>query len=55
VRGHALKYEKGTLVVKVNGSAEQTFKKLKLGSDWFAPCVDLETIIMAGLDVQFGS
>lgn len=51
-----IKMEKGTAVVKVNGSAEQTFKKLRLGTDWFLPCGDeLETIIMAGLDDQFGS
>jgi hypothetical protein len=51
-----IKMEKGTIVVKVNGSAEQTFKKLRLGTNWFLPCGDeLETIIMAGLDDQFGS
>jgi hypothetical protein len=51
-----IKMQKGTIVVKVNGSAEQTFKKLRLGTDWFLPCGDeLETIIMAGLDDQFGS
>jgi GTP cyclohydrolase I len=50
-----IKMEKGTFVVKVNGSAEQTLKKLRLGTDWFPPCEDVETIIMAGLDVQFGS
>lgn len=46
---------KGAFVVKVNGAAEQTYKKLRLGTDWFEPCADLETIIMAGLDDQFGS
>jgi hypothetical protein len=51
-----IKMEKGTVVVKVNGSAEQTFKKLRLGTDWFLPCAEeLETIIMAGLSDQFGS
>lgn len=51
-----IKMEKGAIVVKINGSAEQTFKKLRLGTDWFLPCADeLETIIMAGLDDQFGS
>jgi hypothetical protein len=51
-----IKMEKGTAVVKVNGSAEQTFRKLRLGTDWFLPCGDeLETLIMAGLDDQAGS
>jgi hypothetical protein len=51
-----IKMEKGTVVVNVNGSAEQTFKKLRLGTNWFLPCGDeLETIIMAGLDDQAGS
>jgi hypothetical protein len=51
-----IKMEKGTVVVKVNGSAEQTFKRLRLGTDWFLPCGDeLETLIMAGLDDQAGS
>lgn len=51
-----IKIDKGTVVVKVNGSAEQTFKKLRLGTDWFLPCSErLEIIIMAGLDDQFGS
>ena len=51
-----IKMQKGAIVVKVNGSAEQTFKKLRLGTNWFLPCGDeLETIIMAGLDDQFGS
>lgn len=51
-----IKMEKGTIVVKVNGSAEQTFRKLRLGTDWFLPCGDeLETLIMAGLDDQAGS
>lgn len=50
-----IEYSKGALVVKVNGAAEQTHKKLRLGTEWFEPCADLETIIMAGLDDQFGS
>lgn len=50
-----IEYEKGAFVVKVNGSAEQTFKLLRLGSDWFEPNVDVVTQIMAGLDEQFGS
>ena len=51
-----IKIEKGDLVVKVNGSAEQTLKRLRLGTDWFAPMADdLKTIIMAGLDDRFGS
>lgn len=50
-----VEYEKGTFVVKVNGSAEQTYKLLRLGSDWFEPNEDVVTQIMAGLDEQFGS
>jgi hypothetical protein len=51
-----IKMEKGTAVVKVNGSAEQTFRMLRLGTNWFLPCGDeLETLIMAGLDDQAGS
>ncbi len=49
-----IEYEKGAFVVKVNGSAEQTFKKLKFGTSWFAPNDDLVTQILAGLDEQFG-
>jgi hypothetical protein len=50
-----VEYEKGAFVVKVNGSAEQTYKLLRLGSDWFEPNEDVVTQIMAGLDEQFGS
>jgi hypothetical protein len=45
----------GAFVVKVNGAAEQTYKKLRLGTDWFEPNADVVTQIMAGLDEQFGS
>lgn len=50
-----LKYEKGKLVVKVDGSAEQTFKKLRLGTNWFEPDTDVMVQIMAGLDDEAGS
>ena len=49
------KYEGGKLVVKVDGLAEQTFKKLRLGTDWFEPDTDVMVQIMAGLDKEIGS
>lgn len=52
--GMRIEYEEGAFVVKVNGSAEQTFKKLKFGTSWFEPNDDLVTHILAGLDEQFG-
>jgi hypothetical protein len=50
-----LEIKDGAFVVKVNGAAEQTYKKLRLGTDWFEPNADVVTQIMAGLDVRFGS
>lgn len=50
-----LRYEEGKLVVKVDGSAEQTFKKLRLGTNWFEPDTDVMVQIMAGLDKETGS
>jgi predicted MarR family transcription regulator len=50
-----IEYEKGAFVVKVTGSAEQTYKMLRLGSNWFEPDADVVIQIMAGLDEQFGS
>lgn len=50
-----IEFQNGTWVVKVNGSAEQTYKKLRLGTDWFEPNVDVVLHLMAGLDDQFGS
>jgi hypothetical protein len=50
-----IEVREGAFVVKVNGAAEQTYKKLRLGTDWFEPNADVVTQIMAGLDEQFGS
>lgn len=40
--------EDGKLVVKVNGSDEETFKMFRLGTDWFAPHPEPHELFLIG-------
>jgi hypothetical protein len=48
-------FEKGKLVVKVTGSAEETWRMYRLGSNWFEPDKDAVERILAGLFDEAGS
>jgi DNA-binding protein YbaB len=47
--------EEGKLVVKVAGSAEDTWRMYRLGSSWFEPDKDAIERILAGLFDEAGS
>lgn len=44
-----IKFEKDKLVVKSAGSAEDTLKRLRLGSDWFDGSPDILEMVVSGL------
>lgn len=42
-------FKDNKLVVKVQGSGEETLKKFRLGTDWFEGCPELVETILSGL------
>lgn len=44
-----LEYRDGNIVVNAAGTAEETLRKLRLGTSWFEPMPDIIPQIMAGL------
>lgn len=45
----AVTFTKDKLVVKVQGSGEETLKKFRIGTDWFEGCPELVETILSGL------
>jgi phosphoglucomutase len=52
VEGMKITFERGKLVVKVVGSAEDTLKMYRLGTSWFEPDPDVTEQILLGLFEQ---
>ena len=44
-----VRMENGKVVVKVNGSDEETLKMFRLGSSWFEPHPDVTVLLLGGL------
>jgi hypothetical protein len=44
-----LEYNQGQLLVKADGTAEETLRKLRLGTSWFDPWPDITTFVLAGI------
>ena len=49
VENLSLDYRNGQLVVKASGTAEETLRKLRLGTLWFDPVPDVTTLILSGI------